>query len=304
MSVSGILFIDKPAGLTSHDVVARVRRLLATKKVGHAGTLDPMATGLLTLGVGQSTRLLTYMVGLDKKYYATIRLGSATVTDDREGETTSVATAQEIAAVQDEQIRAAVQKLTGKIEQVPSSVSAIKVQGKRAYDLVRSGAEVELKSRAVEIFDFTINKITRDELNKFIDLDVSVHCSSGTYIRALARDIGNMLGVGGHLTELRRTAVGSFKGGQKLDGQELDELIITPPAEVATKLFKTIVLDEQQAIDLLHGKRFHVEHEDAETLAALTSAAKGEDAKLLGIVSVKNQKLKSITNFAQENGQG
>jgi tRNA pseudouridine55 synthase len=184
--VSGLLLVDKPQGITSHDVVARARRLLGTRKVGHAGTLDPMATGLLLLGVDSSTRLLSYLVGLDKEYTATIRLGVATDTDDAEGET--IAT-RDASGVTDAAIASGIAALTGPIEQVPSTFSAIKVDGRRAYDLARAGEAVDLRSRPVTIHAFELLGTQRDE--QFIDLAVRVACSSGTYIRALARDLGD-----------------------------------------------------------------------------------------------------------------
>lgn len=204
----GLLLVDKPQGLTSHDVVARARRLLGTRKVGHAGTLDPMATGLLVLGVGKATRLLTYVVGHDKAYDATIRLGEATVTDDAEGDVTSRAEPAALAAVTDQAITAAVAALTGDIEQRPSAVSAIKVAGERAYARVRAGEDVELAARPVTVSRFDVLAVRRRD--EAIELDVAVEVSSGTYVRALARDLGSALGVGGHLTALRRTRVGHF----------------------------------------------------------------------------------------------
>ncbi|WP_062517873.1 tRNA pseudouridine(55) synthase TruB [Demequina gelatinilytica] len=206
----GIVVVDKPQGWTSHDVVGRVRRLAQTSKVGHAGTLDPMATGVLVLGIGRATRLLTYIVGHDKGYEATIRLGQATVTDDAEGEVTG---ATDTSAVTDEAILPAIARLTGEILQRPSAVSAIKVDGKRAYARVRGGEDVELPERPVTVAAFDVLAIRRTEAEDgtaVIDLDVSVQVSSGTYVRALARDLGAALGVGGHLTALRRTRVGGI----------------------------------------------------------------------------------------------
>lgn len=202
-AVAGLLFIDKPAGMTSHDVVSRVRRLAATRRVGHAGTLDPMATGVLILGIGGATRLLTYLVGADKAYDATIRLGVATTTDDAEGETTAITSA---AHVTDEQIALGIRALTGPIQQRPSAVSAIKVDGQRAYARVRAGEQVDLPARAVHVEQFEVRGASRHD--DVIDLDVQVQVSSGTYVRALARDLGEALAVGGHLTALRRTRVG------------------------------------------------------------------------------------------------
>lgn len=221
----GIVLLDKPQGMTSHDVVSRLRYHLATKKVGHAGTLDPMATGLLILGVGQGTKLLTYAVGLDKTYDATIRLGSATITDDAEGEYAGPrASSAQLAALTDDAIEAAVGPLRGAIEQVPSAVSAIKVNGQRSYARVRAGEDVELKARPVTIHSFTVHGVRRGTGpdGGFIDVDATVECSSGTYIRALARDLGAALGVGGHLTFLRRTVAGEYRVADAQDVPERD----------------------------------------------------------------------------------
>lgn len=208
--VDGLLVVDKPAGWTSHDVVGRVRRLAGTRKVGHAGTLDPMATGVLVLGVNRATRLLTYLVGADKEYTATVRLGQATVTDDAEGDVTDAPGAS---SVDPATLDAALEQLRGPIEQVPSSVSAIKVDGKRSYARVRSGEQVELAPRPVTIHRFDVlaqRTTTAEDGTAVTDLDVVVGCSSGTYVRALARDLGAALGTAGHLTALRRTRVGPY----------------------------------------------------------------------------------------------
>lgn len=199
---AGLLVVDKPAGMTSHDVVARCRRLLGTRKVGHAGTLDPMATGVLVLGVERATKLLGLLALTTKSYTATIRLGQSTVTDDAEGETVATTDATHVT---DEQIGEGVAALTGDIQQVPASVSAIKIDGKRAYARMREGEAVELKARPVTVSRFDV--LARRDVpgSGFVDVDVDVDCSSGTYIRALARDLGAALGVGGHLTALRRT---------------------------------------------------------------------------------------------------
>jgi tRNA pseudouridine55 synthase len=206
---SGILVVDKPSGWTSHDVVAKVRRLAGTRKVGHAGTLDPMATGVLVLGLGAGTRLLTYLVGADKTYRATIRLGVSTVTDDAEGD---VVATTDASAVPPDRLAAAMADLTGPIEQRPSAVSAIKVDGRRAYARVRAGEQVELEARPVTVHRFELLSQRPGEVagSGVLDLDVEVAVSSGTYVRALARDLGGALGVGGHLTALRRTRVGPF----------------------------------------------------------------------------------------------
>src|SRR5882757_7314216 len=209
---SGLVVVNKPGGLTSHDVVGRLRRLLGTRKIGHAGTLDPMATGVLVLGVERATRLLGHLALDTKAYTATIRLGVATSTDDAEGEVTATAEAGALDALDEAEVRAGMAVLTGAIEQVPSSVSAIKVDGKRAYRRVRDGEQVELAARPVTVSEFALDAVRRGA--GYTDLDVRVECSSGTYVRALARDLGAGLGVGagvgGHLTALRRTRVGPF----------------------------------------------------------------------------------------------
>jgi tRNA pseudouridine55 synthase len=243
----GIVVVDKPAGWTSHDVVARIRRLAHTRKVGHAGTLDPMATGVLVVGINRATRLLGYLALTSKEYTATIRLGVTTTTDDAEG--VPVATV-DASAVGDHAIAAGIRELTGVIEQVPSSVSAIKVDGKRAYDLVRSGHEVALKPREVTVSAFELLE-RRGDL-----LDVRVACSSGTYIRALARDLGRGLGVGGHLTALRRTRVGTFdvSAARTLEQLEVELEVIDLGAAVAAA-FPRRDLDADSATRLAHGQR-------------------------------------------------
>ena len=202
---SGLVIVDKPSGVTSHDVVARIRRLAHTRRVGHAGTLDPMATGVLVIGIEKATRLLGHLMLTEKTYQATIRLGRSTTTDDAEGEPTggSPATGVTRAALDQE-----VAKLTGEILQIPSSVSAIKVNGQRAYKLTRAGEAPELAARPVTIHEFLVTAIRHE--GDFLDVDATIRCSSGTYIRALARDLGNSLATGGHLTALRRTAVGPY----------------------------------------------------------------------------------------------
>lgn len=238
--------------MTSHDVVARVRRLAGTRKVGHAGTLDPMATGVLVVGVNKATRLLTYIVGHDKTYTATIRLGQSTVTDDAEGEILSERIA---AAVTEEDIEREVSKLRGDIEQVPSQVSAIKVDGKRSYARVREGQQVELKARPVTISRFDILQVRREHGGKIIDVDVIVSCSSGTYIRALARDVGEALNVGGHLTALRRTEVGPYKISQTKRLAELaEEFEMLPLDEAAAALFPNRTVSVDEAVELSFGR--------------------------------------------------
>lgn len=205
LSRAGVVVVDKPAGMTSHDVVARLRRIFGTRKVGHAGTLDPMATGVLVAGIERGTKLLAHLVADDKVYSTTIRLGSATSTDDAEGDVLGETDAGRLT---DDEIIAQVDALTGEIMQVPSKVSAIKIDGKRAHELVREGKDVDIPPRPVTIFSFDVSQIRRD--GAFVDVDARVHCSSGTYIRSLARDMGDALGVGGHLTALRREASGPF----------------------------------------------------------------------------------------------
>jgi tRNA pseudouridine55 synthase len=202
----GIVVVDKPAAMTSHDVVGRCRRIFSTRRVGHAGTLDPMATGVLVIGVERATKILGLLSATSKSYAATIRLGQTTSTEDAEGELLQTISAEHLT---EEEIAVAVAGLRGDIEQVPSSVSAIKVGGRRAYQLIREGHVVELAARAVRIDRFEVMAARRDA-DGVVDLDVEVDCSSGTYIRALARDLGDALGVGGHLTSLRRTRVGRF----------------------------------------------------------------------------------------------
>lgn len=216
---SGIVVIDKPGGMTSHDVVARARRVLSTRKVGHAGTLDPMATGVLILGADRATRLLGHLALRDKRYLATIRLGSSTVTDDVEGEVLELADPTRLATLSDAQVDEALLRQVGVVEQRPSSVSAIKVDGRRGYDRVRRGEDVVLASRTVVIS--RIDVLGRSRAPGAIDIEVDVECSTGTYIRAIARDLGDALGIGGHLTGLRRTRVGPFDLSTALS---LDEL--------------------------------------------------------------------------------
>ena len=291
-SSSGILLVDKPEGITSHGVVARARRVVGTKKVGHAGTLDPMATGLLVLGVNSSTRLLTYLVGLDKEYRATIRLGAATSTDDREGDVIETAAAGAVDALTDEAIDDGIRRLTGRIDQVPSSVSAIKVDGKRAYALVREGNQVELAPRSVTITAF--ERLAARSADGSLDLDVGVECSSGTYIRALARDLGRFLGVGGHLTALRRTRIGPFDVTDAVMLDELDhDRDLRTPASVASTLFPTVDLDQQQVVDLAHGNRIAVSSkQDGTPVAALAP-----DGRLVGLLETVNGQARPIVNF-------
>jgi tRNA pseudouridine55 synthase len=252
-ATDGLVIVDKPGELTSHDVVARMRRIAGTRKVGHAGTLDPMATGVLVLGVGRATRLLAHLVLADKAYTATIRLGQATSTDDAEGDIGASASA---AAVTEADLRAAIAPLRGAIQQVPSAVSAIKVDGARAYRRVRAGETVELPARAVTVTRFDAVASRRD--GDVLDVDVVVECSSGTYVRALARDLGAALGTGGHLVALRRTRVGPFT---LEDAHTLDDLaarhdpVVLPLAEAVRTALPTRVVDPDEERALSYGKR-------------------------------------------------
>jgi len=254
VSASGLVVVDKPAGMTSHDVVSRVRRIAGTKKVGHAGTLDPMATGVLVLGVNKATRLLGHLMLSEKAYDATARLGAATSTDDAEGEIISSASA---AAVTEAQVREALGAFVGEIQQVPSTVSAIKVGGKRAYKLARAGEEVALEPRPVTIRSIDVHSVRHE--GEFVDVDLSVSCSSGTYIRAIARDLGAALGVGGHLTALRRTEVGPFDlddAALPLDRMlETGELNLIPMADVGERLFLNVRVDDETAVDISFGRK-------------------------------------------------
>ena len=297
---SGILLVDKPQGITSHDVVSRMRRLAGTRKIGHAGTLDPMATGLLILGVNHATRLLHYLVGLDKEYLATVRLGWDTTTDDAEGEPLPAASAAVLDAVDDAALATAMRRQTGVIEQVPSAVSAVKVDGKRAYQRVREGEAVELAARTVTVSAFEALAVRRGD--GFVDVDVRVECSSGTYVRALARDIGADLGTGGHLTALRRTRIGAFGVDEAaaLDGFDVAEALVSP-ADAARRALPVASVSDDQAVDLGHGKRI-----DAGTAEAVGDADAGAiaaiapDDRLVAIVERRGQTLKVVTGFPAE----
>jgi len=253
--ISGLAIIDKPDGWTSHQVVGRIRRLAGTRKVGHAGTLDPMATGVLIVGVEKATRLLGYLALSDKVYEATIRLGIGTITDDADGE---VVTTTGAADLGEAEIEAAMAKLRGDILQVPAAVSAIKINGVRSYRRVRAGQSVELSARPVTIRRF--DALDQEEIGiegvSCIDLRVVVECSSGTYIRALARDLGAALGVGGHLSSLRRTRVGTFTLDEAQTLEEAETgLRIVPLDRVVRSSFPTLTVNETQAGQIRHGRR-------------------------------------------------
>jgi tRNA pseudouridine55 synthase len=291
---AGILLVDKPGGITSHDVVSRARKALGTRKIGHAGTLDPMATGLLVLGVEGATRLLTYIVGADKTYEATIVLGIATDSDDADGVRTEQADATAVAAVTDEAIAAGIAALTGEIEQVPSTVSAIKVGGRRAYALARAGEEVELKARRVTVSRFDVRATRRGD--GVIALDVVVDCTSGTYIRALARDLGRTLGVGGHLTMLRRTRIGSFEVTAAASVDDIAEDALIEPATAAAVVVGALAVGADEARDLRHGKRI----DGGGRLTGAVAAAIDPDGRLVGIVEKRGTQLKSVMNMPGE----
>ena len=322
----GILLVDKPQGLTSHDVVGATRRLAATRKVGHAGTLDPMATGLLLLGVGRATRFLTYLVGADKTYAATIRLGLETTTEDAEGEVTA-AHGCRIDDLSGDRLQKALAGLTGQIQQVPSAVSAIKVDGVRAYKRVRDGQDVELEARPVTIHELRLTGEPRqavvdlagavaggvatgaetdgagDEV-QVVDLDVVVSCSSGTYVRALARDLGQALGCGAHLTALRRTRVGPFDVGQASTLIELSEQVETdavtpdprgaatvPLEEVARRCFERLALTEPEARGLRHGQPLD---------AAVLERAEAPEGRLGEVASKGISRQRVVAGFAPD----
>jgi tRNA pseudouridine55 synthase len=253
--VEGLVIVDKPAGMTSHDVVARVRRLAGVRRVGHGGTLDPMATGVLVVGVGRATRLLTYVTGADKGYAATIRLGQATVTDDAEGEVTATSPAD---GIDDEAVRTGLAALTGQIDQVPSAVSAVKIDGRRAYRRVRAGESVTLAPRRVTVSRLDMLVVRRDHPG-LVDVEVELACSSGTYVRAIARDLGAALGVGGHLTALRRTFVDGFTLAEAVSLAELAErapqVVTLPLAAAARRGFPARHATAEQVRVLSHGGR-------------------------------------------------
>jgi tRNA pseudouridine55 synthase len=279
---AGLVVVDKAGGMTSHDVVARVRRLAGTRKVGHAGTLDPMATGVLVLGLNRATRLLGHLMLTEKAYDATVRLGEATTTDDAEGETVSTASTS---GLEEATVRAAFAELVGEIDQVPTAVSAIKVDGKRAYQRVRDGETVELKPRRVTIRELVVHEVAGP------DVRISVRCSSGTYIRAIARDVGAALGVGGHLTSLRRTAVGPYDLAAARTIDELgDSFTMLPIAEAARAAFESVDLDQTQADDVRVGRALDLD------LPALT-AVFAPDGEFLALYEPRAGRAKAVAVF-------
>ena len=290
MASPGLVLIDKPTDWTSHDVVAKVRKAVGTKKVGHAGTLDPLATGLLVLGIESGTKLLTFLVGADKTYEATIRLGQSTVSDDSQSETIFTASPEMLANLNEQAVFEQIANLTGVISQTPSSVSAIKVDGKRAYDLVRAGETVELKKREVTVARFELRRFSR--VDDFVDITVTVDCSSGTYIRALARDLGAALEVGGHITALRRTRVGNFDVSQASNLEQLENLKLIPLIDAARDLFPVIELEDSDVTDLVHGKRLL-----GRALAAGLVAGRSSEGELVAVLESANKDLKSVVVF-------
>lgn len=299
--VTGVLVVDKPLGITSHGVVARIRRLAGTRKVGHAGTLDPLASGVLVVGVGRATRLLGHLTLHDKRYLATVRLGQETNTEDAEGEITAAigATGLDVATV-----RTAALHWLGEIDQVPSAVSAIKVNGVRSYKRVRSGEEVQLAARRVTVSRFDVVTATPTvaaDGTSVLDVEIDVECSSGTYVRALARDLGNDLGVGGHLVALRRTRVGPFTLDDVGLGPDLDVPAIEPgawltSAAAARRCFDTVEVTAAEAVDVAHGRPLQ------RTLDGLT-AVMGPAGNLLALYRPSVNNAVPDTVFVDGEGQ-
>ena len=286
---SGLVIVDKPTGWTSHDVVARIRRLAGTRRVGHAGTLDPMATGVLVLGVERATRLLGHLALTTKAYTATVRLGQATVTDDAEGEVVSSASADGVTRAA---LAAAVADLTGPIDQVPSAVSAIKVDGRRSYARVRSGDQVELAARPVTVSVFDVLDARRTEPG-LLDVDVVVECSSGTYVRALARDLGRALGVGGHLTALRRTRVGPFTLATARTLEQLGSAFeVVPLATAVATAFPVRSVDAETARVVAHGGRLPLAGEVGPT------GVFGPSGEVLALMEPRDGALRPLVVFA------
>jgi len=288
----GFLVVDKAPAMTSHDVVAVARKALGTRKVGHAGTLDPMATGVLVLGFGNGTRLLQYITDGDKSYTATIVLGQSTITDDREGE---VITEVDAAKVTDDQIKSGLLKMVGEIQQRPSSVSAVKVGGERAYDRVRAGEVFELAARTITISALDILEIRR--LGSRIEIDIDVTCSAGTFIRAIARDLGSDLEVGGHLSKLRRTRVAGFPISQAISFEELKAQTFTSLelADVARATFEIRELALDEVLELSFGRPL-ASNQSEEIFAALSP-----DNRLIALLKNESGKAKPIAVFAAAN---
>src|SRR5712691_5890336 len=311
MTSSGLVIVAKPAGMTSHDVVARMRKLAGTRRVGHAGTLDPMATGVLIVGIDKATRLLGHLALTEKEYRATIRLGQSTVTDDAEGDILPPPSGAVVASsISADQLRSELAKLTGEIQQVPPKISAIKVKGQRAYHLTRSGAAPELVARKVTVWRLDLLAVR--PVGELLDLDVDITCSSGTYIRAIARDLGAALGTGGHLTALSRTRVGSYRLESARSLEQLAEHFeLIPLAEAAAIAFPSLHLSADEARLLAHGVRLpagvtvaaadhadFVAHDSAETTpAGVPMAAFGPDGTLIALVAERDSELHSLAVF-------
>ncbi|HEY1623044.1 MAG TPA: tRNA pseudouridine(55) synthase TruB [Streptosporangiaceae bacterium] len=290
-TASGLVIVDKPPGLTSHDVVARIRRIAGTRKVGHAGTLDPMATGVLVVGVEKATKILGYLTLTEKEYQATIRLGQSTSTDDAEGEIVSTAPRQ----VEPVEIHAAIKPLTGAIQQVPPQVSAIKVNGQRAYKLTRAGAAPELAARTVTVHSFAVSDIRM--VDGFTDVDATIRCSSGTYIRSLARDLGASLGTGGHLTALRRTRVGPYSVSQARSLEFLaEQYVVLPLEDAAAQAFQRRDLTEPEAKVLAHGGRLAPSSPPFD--ASTPVAAFAPDGTLVALVEENPAHARPVVVFA------
>jgi tRNA pseudouridine55 synthase len=296
---SGLVIVAKPGGLTSHDVVARMRRIAHTRRVGHAGTLDPMATGVLVIGIEKATRLLGYLALTEKTYAATIRLGQSTSTDDAEGEPTGGAPA--VGLVSEVALNKEIARLTGDILQVPSSVSAIKVNGQRAYKLTRAGQAPELAARPITVYEFLVLGLS--ETGDFLDVHVRVRCSSGTYIRALARDLGAALGTGGHLTALRRTAVGPYTIDQAHSLEELEgtgDHWVTPLADAAATAFPGLKLTADEARRLTQGARLALSDAVGDIPPGTPVAAFAPDGSLTAPVTAEDGRLRSLAVFADQ----
>ncbi len=292
MTTQGFLVVDKEPGMTSHDVVAIARKSLGTKKVGHAGTLDPMATGVLVLGFGNGTRLLQYITAGDKTYQATIVLGAATITDDSQGEIISTG---DVSLITDEMIGQDLAKMLGTIQQRPSSVSAVKVDGERAYDRVRAGEKVELPAREVSITQLDVLDIRH--LNQKIEIDIEVTCSAGTFIRAIARDCGAALGVGGHLNSLRRSRVAGFDLAQGISISQLKEgdFIVLDLVQVARRTFASRELAFDEVNELSFGRVLSPNPTD------VIFAGISPDNRLVALLVNKDNHAKPIAVFAVAN---
>ena len=283
----GLLLADKPAGWTSHDVVAKVRRLAGVRRVGHAGTLDPMATGLLVLGLGRATRLLGHLTLADKEYVGTIRLGVTTTTDDAEGEVL----AGSPVAVREAVVRRAVRELTGELDQVPPAYSAVKVGGRRAYAVARAGADVPLAPRRVLVRTFDVLAMRGSEL------DVRVVCSSGTYIRALARDLGTALGAGAHLSTLRRTRVGPFRVDAARTVEQLAERLEVVPLDAAVAAaFPRRDVGPDAAQRIAHGARVPL---PADTPAGGPLGVFAPDGSVVALVEARDGEARPLVVFGE-----